>query len=210
MDRVIMDRGVMASTARSARGRVARRREMAALGIVVCLLTGAFAAFAQNAATDPQGHDDGSAPPRNDASRPGFIDAFGHLVGDSAAQFNTQLGGARDALGELGRKTGDAAKNAVGAASKAVDAAKETAGQVVGLPNMRFADGHERCATTTNGAADCQAAAVAICRAKGFATGKLLDTQSLQKCPARVWLSGHLPGDGDCASETFATRAVCQ
>jgi hypothetical protein len=37
-----------------------------------------------------------------------------------------------------------------------------------------------------------------------------LDTQSAQKCPARVWLSGRLPAENECPLETFVTRAVCQ
>jgi hypothetical protein len=78
------------------------------------------------------------------------------------------------------------------------------------LSSQHIVTGRERCAAAANGAPDCRSAADAACRAKGFASGKSLDTQSAQKCPARVWLSGRLPADGDCQLETFVTRSVCQ
>jgi hypothetical protein len=172
-------------------------------------------AFAQPAPTNPQDATPTppatAAPPADSAFRPGFIDAFGRFIGDSAAklnsQFSSQLDSARQTLGEFGNQTSDAAKTA---AQGAVGAAKDTAGAIVGLPSARFVDGGERCAVATNGAADCRAAADTVCRGKGFAAGKVLDTRSEQKCPARVWLSGHLPKEGECPLETFVTRAVCQ
>lgn len=178
-----------------------------ALALGTLLLT--FQAFAQPAPTNPQ--DANPTPPADSAFRPGFIDAFGRFIGDSAAklnsQFNSQLDSARQTLGEFGNQTSDAAKTA---AQGAVGAAKDTAGAIVGLPSARIVDGPERCAVATNGAADCRAAADTVCRGKGFAAGKVLDTRSEQKCPARVWLSGHLPKEGECPLETFVTRAVCQ
>jgi hypothetical protein len=147
------------------------------------------------------------APPPNANYRPGFIDVFGHFIGDSAAklnsQFNSQIKGTNETLGNIGTQTSAAAKGAVGTA-------RDTAGAIIGLPNARFVTGRERCAAAANGAPDCRAAADAACRSKGFASGKILDTQSTQKCPATVWLSGRLPAEGDCQLETFVTRAVCQ
>jgi hypothetical protein len=127
---------------------------------------------------------------------------FGRFIGDSAAKLNSQIKGANAALGDIGNQTTDAAKDAVGGARNA-------AGTIIGLPNARIVTGRERCSTAPNRAPDCRAADAA-CRAKGFASGRSLDTQSAQKYPARAWLSGHFPAEGECSLETFVTRAVCQ
>ncbi len=159
--------------------------------------------------------------PSNPNYQPGFIDAFGRFIGDSAAKLgdsaaklNSQLGSkldsAKETLGEIGNQTSDAAKNAVGAAKDAVGAAKDTAGAIVGLPGERVADGRERCVTAANGGADCNPAAETMCRAKGFSGGRILDTRAEEKCPASVLLSGRLPKQGDCPTETFVTRAFCR
>ena len=157
--------------------------------------------------------------------RPGFIDAFGRLMGDSAAKLNSQLKNANDALGTqlknandtlgsgfknanealsgVGSETGEAAKGAIGAA-------RDTAGTIIGLPGTHIVTGRERCAEAANGAPDCRAAAEAACRGKGFASGRMLDTQSERKCPVSAFLTGRLPSKEDCPAQTFVTRAICQ
>ena len=157
--------------------------------------------------------------------RPGFIDAFGRLMGDSAAKLNSQLKNANDALGTqlknandtlgsgfknanealsgVGSETGEAAKGAIGAA-------RDTAGTIIGLPGTHIVTGRERCAEAANGAPDCRAAAEAACRGKGFASGRMLDTQSERKCPVSAFLTGRLPSREDCPAQTFVTRAICQ
>jgi hypothetical protein len=152
-----------------------------------------------------------TAPPPSASYQPGFIDAFGRFIGESASKLNSRLKSTNETLGDLSSQTTGAAKDAAeGAAQAAVGTAKQAAGAIVGLPSQHIVTGRERCAAAANGAPDCRAAADAACRAKGFAAGKSLDTQSAEKCPARVWLSGRLPGDGDCQLETFVTRVVCQ
>src|SRR5215472_6379497 len=106
--------------------------------------------------------------------RPGFIDAFGRFMGDSAAKLNSQLKNANNTLGTqlrnandtlgsgfksanealsgVGSETGEAAKGAIGTA-------RDTAGTIIGLPNTRIITGRERCAEAANGAPDCRAAA---------------------------------------------------
>src|SRR5712691_6466839 len=111
--------------------------------------------------------------------QPGFIDAFGRLLEQGAAKFKSDMQGAQENLDKLGKEARDAAKDA-------------TSG-FVGLP----------------GARDCVAAATTVCRGKGFQTGKSLDTQSEQNCPARLLLSGRPPNDVDCATEIYVTRAMC-
>jgi hypothetical protein len=128
--------------------------------------------------------------------QPGFIDAFGRLLEQGAAKFKSDMQGAQENLDKLGKEARDAAKDA-------------TSG-FVGLPGARVVTGREHCVPAQNGAPDCLAAATAVCRGKGFQTGKSLDTQSEQKCPARLLLSGRAPNDTDCATEIYVTRAMCQ
>jgi hypothetical protein len=200
-------------------------------GVAVCAMLAAFSAAAQETKTAPQfnavapptaarppvapvpaaqppaAQPPATQPPApeppNADYQPGFIDAFGRFIGESAAKLNSQIKSTNETLGGIGSQTSDAAKGAVGTA-------KDAAGTIMGLPNARIVTGRERCAAAPNGAPDCRAAADAACRSKGFASGRSLDTQSAQKCPARVWLSGRMPAEGDCSLETFVTRAVCQ
>jgi hypothetical protein len=186
-------------------------------GVTVWAVLLAFATYAQEPRTEPQLNAISPSPaaqppaaeqqPPNPSFRPGFIDAFGRFIGDSAAKLNLQLKSTNETLGNIGSQTSGAAKDV---AMGAVGTARDAAGTIVGLPSARMVSGRERCATAPNGAPDCRAAADAACRAKGFESGRSLDTQSVQKCPARVWLSGHLPAEGECPHETFVTRAVCQ
>jgi len=182
--------------------RLRRLGATACLGVALAAAPMACACLAQEAKSEPQ---TGAADPRGSdpGFRPEFIEAFGRLLEDSAAKLNSQLNHAQDALGDIGSQTGDAAKGAIGTAKNAADA-------IVALPNARIVTSREACAAAGNGAPDCRTAADAMCRAKGFASGRTLDTQTTQKCPTRVWLSGRPPAEGDCARETFVTRAVCQ
>jgi hypothetical protein len=160
-----------------------------------------------------------SPPPATEESfKPGFIDAFGRFIDDSAAKLNSQLKSANDtlgsglknandALGNIGSQTSEAAKGAVGNA-------RDAAGTIIGLPGARVVTGRERCAVAANGAPDCRAAADTACRAKGFASGRMLDTEQSRKCPTAAIISAlsdrRLPSAGDCTVETFVTRAACQ
>jgi len=181
------------------------------LGGAVCAVLVAVSAFAQEIKTEPQNNavvQPPAAPPPvapspNGGFQPGFIDVFGRFIGDSASKLNSRLKSAQDTLGDLGNQSSSAAKGAV-------STAKDAAGAIIGLPNARIVTGRERCAAAPFGAPDCRAAADTACRGKGFASGTSLDTQTTQKCPARVWLSGRLPAEGECALETFVTRAVCR
>jgi hypothetical protein len=92
--------------------------------------------------------------------------------------------------------------------NKARDNAKQAAGALV--PPSRIVDGRGRCEVAPNGAPDCAAAAKSVCAAKGFQAGQSVATQTEEKCPARVLLSGRSPAAGECKTETFVTRAVCQ
>jgi len=137
-------------------------------------------------------------PPAAPNSMPGpsLVDTIGRWFDDGTTKFKSNLQGAQQSFDEFADQTRDAAKDATGA--------------VMGLPNARIVTVRERCAAAQNGAPDCQAAAAAACRGKGFQTGKSVDTQSEHKCPAQVLLKGRAPNDVECSTEIFVTRAVCQ
>jgi len=127
---------------------------------------------------------------------PSLVDTIGRWFDDGTTKFKSNLQGAQQSFDEFADQTRDAAKDATGA--------------VMGLPNARIVTVRERCAAAQNGAPDCQAAAAAACRGKGFQTGKSVDTQSEHKCPAQVLLKGRAPNDVECSTEIFVTRAVRQ
>jgi hypothetical protein len=136
-----------------------------------------------------------------------MLESVGRWFRDSLDRANSTVQGAGDRLGDLSKGAGGAAREA---ARGAADAARGAAGAVVRLPNARVISGRERCAMAPNGAPDCRAAAEAVCRGKGFASGSSLDMQSAQKCSVRAWLSGRSAEPGECQIETFVTRAMCQ
>lgn len=135
-------------------------------------------------------------PDSNPAFRPGFIDVFGRWLEEGANKFKSDMQGAQEKFDQFG--------------GQARDAAKEATGAIMALPNARPLTAHERCAPAQNGAPDCQAAALTFCRGKGFQSGKLLDTQSEQKCPTKLLLEGRAPNSTECPTEIFVTRAMCQ
>lgn len=177
---------------------------------VAALLVGALLCLSPAPAQDAKPEEQPAAaaqppaaqtPPRS--FQPGFIDAFGHWISRSRERLTDQFKDARDTLGSLGGQATNTAQDAAGTA-------KDAATTIVGLPATRIVSSRERCPVAANGAPDCRAAADAVCKSKGFGSGRSLDTASAQKCPAQVWLSGRQPAEGECAVETFVTRAVCQ
>lgn len=128
--------------------------------------------------------------------QPGMIETFGRWLEEGTTRFKSDMQGAQQTFDKLGNQTFGAAKDATGA--------------VIGLPNARVVTARERCAPAPNGSPDCQAAADALCRGKGFQSGKSLDTQSELKCPAKVLLERRTPNEANCPTEIFVTRAMCQ
>jgi hypothetical protein len=132
----------------------------------------------------------------NLSPQPGLIETFGRWLDEGTTKFKSDMQSAQETFDKLGNQTLDAAKDATGA--------------VIGLPNARVVSAHERCAPAQNGSPDCQAAAEILCRGKGFQGGKSLDTQSELKCPAKILLERRTPSEGECPTDIFVTRAMCQ
>jgi hypothetical protein len=128
--------------------------------------------------------------------RPGFFDALGRWFGNSRAVIDSQVKTTQDAIGAMG--------------SRATDVAKDAAGTVVAVPGTRLVSGRQVCPLAPNGAPDCQQGVEALCRTKGFQSGRTLDISSSQRCPTKVWISGRAPKEGECRLETYVVRAICQ
>src|SRR5215468_4766679 len=163
---------------------VAARATMAACAVF--LLVPALAQEARPPAEIPSQNAGAAAanlPPAapNPMPGPSLADTIGRWFDDGTTKFKSNLQGAQQSFDEFADQTRDAAKDATDA--------------VIGLPNARIVTMRERCAAAQNGAPDCQAAAAAACRGKGFQTGKTVDTQSEHKCPAQVLLKGRAPNE---------------
>lgn len=167
----------------------AARVVLFAAGVV---MTSALA-FAQTAAQD-------EPPPK--AEEPGFFHSIGRWFGEQADNLGSSIKDAGKKVQSFSHEAGVAAKSTV-------EGAKDAAGAVVRMPSARMATGHEKCQSAPNGAPDCVAAATAICKKKGFDSGKSMDMTTAENCPAQVLMSGRTTGP-ECRTETFVSRALCQ
>jgi hypothetical protein len=70
--------------------------------------------------------------------------------------------------------------------------------------------GRAACLVSANGAPDCKAGADRLCQSKGYKDGKSLDTDAAEKCSPKVYLPGYKRQPGDCKTENYVTRALCQ
>ena len=70
--------------------------------------------------------------------------------------------------------------------------------------------GRTACLVSSNGAPDCKAGADRLCQSKGYKEGKSLDTDAAEKCSPKVYLPGYKRQPGDCKTENYVTKALCQ
>ena len=70
--------------------------------------------------------------------------------------------------------------------------------------------GRAACLVAANGAPDCKAGADKLCQSKGYKEGKSLDTDAAEKCSPKVFIPGRKREPGDCKTENYVTRALCQ
>ena len=119
-----------------------------------------------------------------ETNRPGFVDAVGRWLQEGKEKFDAQMKGAREALGEF------------------QDKARQTPRTPrAPWPPTPIVNGRARCEVAANGAPDCGAAANTVCRGKNSQTGKSVATQTEEKCPARVLLSGRSPRPASARSK---------
>lgn len=128
--------------------------------------------------------------PAKPAHNPGLVEEFGKLLKDSASHLSSSWKGSQKTLEDLNAKTKDATESLTRVQS--------------------VITGRASCPMTANGAPDCVVAAEQLCKGKGFKTGKSLDIETAEKCSAKVYLSGRTGAPGECRTENFVTRAICQ
>jgi len=79
------------------------------------------------------------------------------------------------------------------------------------IPKMNtMVKGRMACPVAANGAPDCKTASDRLCQSNGFKEGKSMDTDAAQKCSPKVFIPGRKPEEGDCKTENYVTRALCQ
>lgn len=79
------------------------------------------------------------------------------------------------------------------------------------MPKMTtMVKGRMACPLAANGAPDCKTASDRLCQSKGFKEGKSMDTDAAQSCSPKAMIPGRKPEEGDCKTENFVTRALCQ
>jgi hypothetical protein len=168
--------------------------------LLACVCAGALFFAAAMALAQDAAHPAPAAPaPAQDQ---GFFGSIGRWFDQQTNNIKSGFKNAGSGISNLGRDAGVAAKSTV-------DTAKDAADAVAKIPVARVVSGHERCALAPNGAPDCVAAANALCKTKGFTSGKSADMTTAEVCPAQVYLSGRSSGPG-CHTETFISRALCQ
>lgn len=141
------------------------------------------------------------------SEEPGVFDRINNWFERQWDKAQSNFQGARGEVDNFNREAGVAARTVT---RGTVDAAKDAADAVARLPKARVISGHAVCVVAANGAPDCNGAAASICKSKGFETGKSVDITSAENCPPRVMLSGRDPQPGECRTQTFVSRALCQ
>ena len=166
-----------------------------------CVVAAAFVLCSALATAQDASKDAAKPAPRQ--QQDGFFGTMTRWWEQTTETWNSGVSGARKRFENLGNEAGVAAR-------ATVDNAKSAADAVARLPSARVVRGHEKCKNAPNGAPDCVAATVALCKSKGFDNGgSSLDMTTAEVCPAQVYLSGRSDGEG-CHTETFVSRVLCQ
>jgi hypothetical protein len=83
-----------------------------------------------------------------------------------------------------------------------------------GLTNLAkpaiMVTGRAACAVAANGAPDCKLGADRLCQSKGYKEGKSIDIDSAEKCSAKAYMPGRKREPGDCKTENYVIKALCQ
>jgi hypothetical protein len=128
------------------------------------------------------------SPPEN----PGLINEMGKLF-DKLKPAPTP----GETLDDLNARTRDAMKGAGDALSRLTKTGAMVSGRTM-------------CPAGADGTPDCKTAAEQLCKAKGFGEGKSLNTDSAEKCSAKVLIPGRRRKPEDCRTDTYVTTALCQ
>ena len=131
-------------------------------------------------------------PPPAPAENPGLINEIGKLFEKSKSLLPTikSPGETIDDLNARAKDAGDSLTN-------------------MAKPSI-MVKGRAGCVVAANGAPDCKAGADKLCQTKGYKEGKSLDTDAAENCSPKVFIPGRQREPGDCKTENYVTRALCQ
>jgi hypothetical protein len=133
-----------------------------------------------------------SSPTPSREENPGLIDQIGKMFDKLPS-----LKGPQETIEELNARARDAAKDAGDALSRLANPSSMVTGRMI-------------CPASANGAPDCKLGADKLCQGKGFKEGKSLNTDSAETCSAKVLIPGRARKPGDCRTDNYVTRALCQ
>ncbi|MBV9457246.1 MAG: hypothetical protein JO141_07000 [Bradyrhizobium sp.] len=123
---------------------------------------------------------------------PGLINELGKLIDRITPSKSTG-----ETLDDFNARTKDAMKGAGDALSRL----SKTGAMV---------SGRTACPAAADGTPDCKTAADQLCKGKGYGEGKSLNTDSAEKCSAKVLIPGRKRKPDDCHTDTYVTTALCQ
>jgi hypothetical protein len=143
----------------------------------------------------PQQSEPAPSPDPAPKENPGLLNEIGKLL-EHPSSMLPALKGPKETIDDLNARAKDMTKDAADSLSRLTKSSMVT-GRVV-------------CPVSGNGAPDCKAASDKLCQAKGFKEGKSLAMDTTRNCSAKALLLGGKPDEGECRTENFVTRALCQ
>jgi hypothetical protein len=143
----------------------------------------------QPPAAPPQAEPAPAPPPQEN---PGLINELGKLIGKITPSKSTS-----ETLDDINTRTKDAVKGAGDALSRLTKTGAMVSGRTA-------------CPAAADGTPDCKSAADQLCKGKGYGEGKSLNTDSAEKCSAKILIPGRKRKPDDCHTDTYVTTALCQ
>ena len=131
-------------------------------------------------------------PPPPPAENPGLINEIGKLFEKSKSLLPT-IKSPGETIDDLNARAKDAGESLTNMAK----------------PSL-MVKGRAACVVAANGAPDCKAGADKLCQSKGYKEGKSLDTDAAEKCSPKAFIPGRKREPGDCKTENFVIKALCQ
>ena len=124
---------------------------------------------------------------------PGLINEMGKLFDKIMPSIKSPS----ETMNDLNTRAKDAVKDAGDAFSRLTKTGSLVSGRVL-------------CPPTADGTPDCKVAADRMCQGNGFKEGNSLSTDAAESCSAKVLIPGRARKPGDCRTDNYVTRALCQ